>query len=92
MASAFTQAVVDGSSSPFLLSQFIEEYRRTGALPDPTSFTFADLVNRLFSQRADPESRIAVTALLAHLAKRMIDERIRAAPRQLVQDIAQSNP
>jgi len=79
-------------SSPYLLSQFIEEYFRTGVPPDPTSFTFADLVNRLFSQRADPEKRIAITALLAHLAKRMTDERTRAAPRQLIRDIAQSDP
>jgi DNA polymerase III delta prime subunit len=79
-------------SSPFLLGQFIELFRRTGVLPDPATFTFADLVNRLFPQDADPDKRIAITALLTHLARRMTNAGVRSAPTEMLRDIAQSNP
>src|SRR5205085_10933093 len=79
-------------SSPFLLSQFIELYNRTGILPDPATFTFADLVNRLFPQDADPDRRIAITALLTYLAKRMNDEGVHSVSVDVVRDIAQANP
>jgi hypothetical protein len=79
-------------ASPLLLSLFIQEYARTGVIRDPASFTFADLVNRLFSQSVPAERRMAVTALLAQLAKRLMSEGRRTAPRQMVSEIVHSNP
>lgn len=78
--------------SPVLLSLFIEEFQRRGALSDSASFTFADLVNRLFSRRIEPARRIAVTALLAHLARHLVNEGLNVAPRQVVFEMIQVNP
>jgi hypothetical protein len=79
-------------ASPLLLSHFIQGYARTGVIPDPATFTFADLVNRLFSQSVSAERRVTITALLAQLAKRMMSEGSRTASRQVVSDIVHSNP
>ena len=79
------------ASSPLLLQVLVNTYLRTGVLPNPSSFSFANLVNTMFPETVDPASRVAMSAVLAHLAKDMTDSGLFSVPLEKLLSVIKTN-